>query len=202
MMRHALIFAAGLLLALALQGPPPPAAAQGIFGAEASIATARQGAGSRIPRDLGPVTRQEIALASAEPAGTILISNDDLTLDLVLGGGRALRYRIAAGRDGFRWTGTTHVGRMAEWPDWRPPAEMRQREPGLPEMLPAGPLNPMGARAIYLFQGGRDTLYRIHGTNEAGSIREFASAGCFRMTNADVIDLYRRVRPGAKVLVE
>jgi lipoprotein-anchoring transpeptidase ErfK/SrfK len=200
MMRRALVLASVLLLALVLQGPVP-AAAQGQFGAETDLTTVQSRKGSRIPRTLGPVTRQEVALASSEPAGTILISNDNLTLDLVLGGGRALRYRISAGRDGFRWTGATYVGRKAEWPDWRPPAEMRQRAPDLPEMLPAGPLNPLGARAIYLFKGGRDTLYRIHGTSETGSIQDYVSSGCFRMTNADVIDLYQRVGAGAKVLV-
>ena len=100
------------------------------------------------------------------------------------------------------WTGTVKVGGKAEWPDWRPPAEMRQRDPSLPEMMPAGPYNPLGARALYLFNGKRDTLYRIHGTNDAPSVGGFVSSGCFRMTNADVLELYSQVRIGAKVIVE
>ena len=109
---------------------------------------------------------------------------------------------MTVGRDGFTWSGTVRVGGKAEWPDWRPPAEMRRRDPSLPELVPAGPYNPLGARALYLFDGTRDTLYRIHGTNDFASIGENISSGCFRMTNADVMELYRQVRLGAKVIVE
>lgn len=154
-----------------------------------------------VPRDLGPVTRQTVDVDYSQPPGTIVISNSRRTLDYVLGGGKAHRYRIGIGREGFEWTGVTTVGRKGEWPDWRPPDDMRQREPDLPEFVPAGPFNPLGARAIYLFRGGRDTLYRIHGTNDNGAIGRLATAGCFRMTNADVIELYTKVRIGTKVIV-
>lgn len=159
-------------------------------------------ASARVPRDLGVTTATVVSAAQAYPAGTIVVSSDKRTLDLVLTNNSALRYRIGVGRDGFRWTGVVKVGRKAEWPDWRPPAEMKARSPDLPELVPAGPFNPMGARGIYLYRGGADTLYRIHGTNEQSTVGEFASSGCFRMSNADVIDLYNRVRLGAMVVVK
>jgi lipoprotein-anchoring transpeptidase ErfK/SrfK len=154
-----------------------------------------------VPRTLGPSTRTEIALPSTHAPGTVLISTTDRTLDLVIGDGRALRYRIGVGRDGFGWTGTVRVGAKAEWPFWRPPAEMRARTPNLPEVVPPGPLNPLGARAVYLHINGRDTLFRIHGTNEPETIGQATSSGCFRMTNTDVIDLYDRVKIGAVIVV-
>ena len=162
----------------------------------------RRVAAPRIPRDLGPVTRQEVSYATSERPGTILVDTGARMLHLVLAPGRALAYRIGVGRDGFGWSGTVSVGGKAEWPNWRPPAEMRARDPRLPEHVPPGPLNPLGARAIYLHRGGVDTLYRIHGTNETDTIGGSSSSGCFRMSNADVIDLYERVRVGAKVVVQ
>ncbi|WEX91363.1 L,D-transpeptidase [Sinorhizobium garamanticum] len=159
-------------------------------------------AGERVPRSLGPRTRVVVATPQDYPPGTIIILSDKRTLDLVLSRSRAIRYRIGVGRDGFRWSGVVRVGRKAEWPDWRPPAEMKARAPELPELVPAGPFNPMGARGIYLYRGGADTLYRIHGTNEQSTVGEFASSGCFRMSNADVIDLFDRVRIGATVVVK
>ena len=155
-----------------------------------------------VPRSHGPATKRYVNIVTTEKPGTILISTASRTLDLVLAPGKVARYSIGVAKDGFVWTGVVKVGGKAEWPEWRPPAEMRQRDPSLPEMVPAGPYNPLGARAIYLFQGGRDTLYRIHGTNDAPSIGGFVSSGCFRMTNADVLELYGQVRIGAKVVVE
>jgi lipoprotein-anchoring transpeptidase ErfK/SrfK len=157
---------------------------------------------AKIPRTHGVATREEISLQTGEARGSIIISARQKTLDYVLGNGRAYRYRIGVGRDGFGWSGIVKVGRKAEWPEWRPPKEMLQRDPTLPTMMPGGPLNPLGARAIYLFQDGRDSLYRIHGTSEAESIGAEISSGCFRMTNRDVMDLYRLVAVGAKVIVE
>ncbi|MCA1444797.1 L,D-transpeptidase [Ensifer sp. IC4062] len=159
-------------------------------------------ASERVPRDLGPVTGVVVAAAHSQPPGTIVIMSDKRILDLVLSGNRAIRYRIGVGRDGFRWSGVVKVGRKAEWPDWRPPAEMKVRAPELPELVPAGPFNPMGARGIYLHRRGADTLYRIHGTNEQSTVGDFASSGCFRMSNADVIDLYNRVKIGTTVVVK
>lgn len=155
-----------------------------------------------VPRDHGPTSRQIVEFASNERPGTIIISNADRTLHVVLGGNRAARYNISVGRDGFVWTGTTTVGRKAEWPDWRPPAEMRRRDPSLPEFVPAGPYNPLGARAIYLYSGGRDTLYRIHGTNSTETVGGYETSGCFRLTNADVIELFETVAVGTKVIVQ
>ncbi len=155
-----------------------------------------------VPRDLGQHTRQIVAFDSAEKPGTILISNAERTLHIVLGGGKAARYDISVGREGFTWTGTVTVGRKAEWPEWRPPAEMRQRDPSLPDMVPAGPYNPLGARALYLYANGRDTLYRIHGTNNAPSVGNYETSGCFRLTNADVIELFQTVPEGTKVIVQ
>ncbi|MBP2237503.1 lipoprotein-anchoring transpeptidase ErfK/SrfK [Sinorhizobium kostiense] len=159
-------------------------------------------ASARVPRHLGVTTASVVDAAHNYPAGTVVISSGKRTLDLVLSGNRALRYRIGVGRDGFRWMGVVKVGRKAEWPDWRPPVEMKARSPELPDLVPAGPFNPMGARGIYLYRGGADTLYRIHGTNEQSTVGEFASSGCFRMSNADVIDLYNRVKLGATVVVK
>ncbi|WP_331372334.1 L,D-transpeptidase [Sinorhizobium chiapasense] len=155
-----------------------------------------------VPRSLGPATGVVVTAEQKYPAGTVVIVNDNRTLDLVVSGNRAIRYRIGVGRDGFRWRGVVKVGRKAEWPDWRPPAEMKARVPGLPELVPAGPLNPMGARGIYLYRGKADTLYRIHGTNDQSTVGDFASSGCFRMSNADVIDLYGRVKVGTTVIVK
>lgn len=155
-----------------------------------------------VPRDLGAKTREIVPFQSNEKRGTIFISNADRTLHLWLGDGKAARYKISVGREGFVWTGVTYVGRKATWPEWRPPAEMRQRKPNLPDMVPAGPYNPLGARALYLYSGGKDTLYRIHGTNSAGTVGGYETSGCFRLSNADVIELFETVPEGTKVIVQ
>lgn len=156
----------------------------------------------KIPRSHGPTTMEVVPFQSSERPGTIIISNSDLTLHRVLGKGRAEQYKISAGRDGFVWEGTTIVGRKATWPAWRPPAAMRKRDTSLPEYVPPGPYNPLGARALYLFENGRDTLYRIHGTNSSSTIGGYETSGCFRLTNADVMALYEKVKPGTKVIVK
>lgn len=157
---------------------------------------------AKVPRSHGPSTMEIVDFPSSQAVGTIIISNEDRTLHRVLGNGKAERYQISVGRDGFTWTGVTTVGHKAEWPAWRPPSAMRQRLPSLPEYVPPGPFNPLGARAIYLFQGGRDTLYRIHGTNNAATIGGYETSGCFRLTNTDAMSLYEKVRPGTKVIVK
>ncbi len=159
-------------------------------------------AGGTVPRSLGPKTSAVVTIEYKYPTGTIIVGSQGRTLDLVISGNRAIRYRIGVGRDGFRWSGVVKVGRKAEWPDWRPPAEMKARAPELPELVPPGPFNPLGARGIYLYRGSADTLYRIHGTNEQSTVGQFASSGCFRMSNADIIDLYGRVTVGATVIVK
>ena len=172
------------------------------FVAAISSSAQAEWRGDIVPRTHGPATKRIVASDTTERPGTILISTAMRTLDLVIAPGKVARYSIGVAKDGFVWTGTVKVGRKAEWPEWRPPAEMLERDPSLPDLVPAGPYNPLGARAIYLFKGARDTLYRIHGTNDAPSIGGFVSSGCFRMTNADVLELYSQVRIGAKVIVE
>lgn len=157
---------------------------------------------ARVPRSHGPETMQIVPYPTPEAPGTIIISNADRTLHRVLGNGMAERYLISVGREGFTWTGVTTVGRKVEWPDWRPPSAMRARQPTLPDYVPPGPFNPLGARALYLYQGGRDTLFRIHGTNNAPSLGGDETSGCFRLSNADVINLFTKVRTGTKVIVK
>lgn len=162
----------------------------------------RVAASATVPRTHGPATKEIIEFATSEPVGTIIISNEERTLIRVLPNGKAEKYLISVGRDGFTWTGVTRVGRKVEWPEWRPPSEMRKRQPGLPEYVPPGPYNPLGARALYLHSSGRDTLYRIHGTNDSATIGGYETSGCFRLSNRDVMDLFSRVKIGTKVIVK
>ena len=141
--------------------------------------------------------RAIIAYNTIEPPGTIVIDTPHTYLYYVLGGGRAIRYGIGVGRDGFRWAGVQTVARKQEWPDWHPPVEMIARQPYLPRFMAGGPANPLGARAMYL----GNTEYRIHGTNDPSTIGKRVSSGCIRLTNTDVEDLYNRVSIGAKVVV-
>jgi lipoprotein-anchoring transpeptidase ErfK/SrfK len=141
--------------------------------------------------------RQVVSYATHEAPGTIIIDTPHTYLYLVLGNGRALRYGIGVGREGFAWAGVQKVSKKAEWPDWTPPPEMLTRQPYLPRFMAGGPGNPLGARAMYL--GG--TEYRIHGTNAPETIGTRVSSGCIRLINEDVIDLYGRVSVGAKVIV-
>jgi lipoprotein-anchoring transpeptidase ErfK/SrfK len=149
-------------------------------------------------KDLPPQFRRQIVdFATTEPAGTVIIDTPNTYLYLVLGNGKALRYGIGVGREGFTWTGTEHISRMKEWPDWFPPKEMIERQPYLPRFMAGGDTNPLGARAMYL----GNTLYRIHGTNQPSTIGTFVSSGCIRLTNDDVADLYSRVTIGTSVVV-
>jgi lipoprotein-anchoring transpeptidase ErfK/SrfK len=141
--------------------------------------------------------RQVVAYPTTESPGTIVIDTPHTYLYLVLGGGKAMRYGIGVGREGFTWSGTQNITRKQEWPDWIPPAEMLQRQPYLPRFMAGGPGNPLGARAMYL----GNTVYRIHGTNAPDTIGHQVSSGCIRMVNEDVTDLYGRVNVGTKVVV-
>src|SRR6187200_385828 len=132
-----------------------------------------------------------------EPPGTIIVVTAERHLYLVQGNGRALRYGIGVGREGFTWQGLVNITRKAEWPDWTPPPEMIARQPYLPRFMAGGPGNPLGARAMYL----GTTVYRIHGTNAPQTIGQRVSSGCIRLTNEDVADLYSRVTVGTKVVV-
>ena len=141
--------------------------------------------------------RQMVSYNTTEAPGTIIIDTPNTYLYYVLGGGRAIRYGIGVGREGFTWSGVQTIARKSEWPDWIPPEEMLQRQPYLPRFMAGGPSNPLGARAMYL----GNTIYRIHGTNAPETIGSHVSSGCIRMVNDDVIDLYNRVSVGTKVIV-
>ena len=141
--------------------------------------------------------KQIVNYPTREAPGTVVIDTPNTYLYYVLGGGKAIRYGIGVGREGFTWSGVKSVERKAEWPDWTPPQEMIARQPYLPRWMAGGPGNPLGARAMYI--GG--TIYRIHGTNTPSSIGQNVSSGCIRMMNEDVIDLYSRVNVGSKVVV-
>ncbi len=144
-----------------------------------------------------PLRRQVVAYQTNEAPGTIIIDTAHTYLYLTLGDGKAMRYGIGVGRDGFTWAGVETISRKAEWPDWIPPAEMVARQPYLPRWVGGGPGNPLGARALYL----GNTDYRIHGTNDPTSIGKHVSSGCIRLRDEDVIDLYERVGIGSKVVV-
>ena len=141
--------------------------------------------------------RQIVDYNGKEAAGTIIVDTPHTFLYYVLGNGKAMRYGICVGREGFTWSGMRSIERKAEWPDWYPPAQMLARQPYLPRMTAGGPGNPLGARAMYI----AGTQYRIHGTNAPSTIGRQVSSGCIRLTNENVIDLYNRVQVGAKVIV-
>jgi lipoprotein-anchoring transpeptidase ErfK/SrfK len=146
----------------------------------------------------GATSRTTVSFAGDYRPGSIYINTAERRLYLILGNGQAMRYGIGVGRDGFRWSGVHRVTAKKEWPDWTPPAQMLRRRPDLPRYMKGGEDNPLGARAMYL----GSTLYRIHGSNEPETIGQAVSSGCFRMTNADVIDLYNRVQIGTTVIVK
>ncbi len=141
--------------------------------------------------------REVVSFSEKQPPGTIIVSTGQRRLYYVMGDGKALRYAIAVGKEGYAWSGTSTISSKREWPGWTPPADMRKRKPELPAYMPGGKDNPLGARALYL----GDTLYRIHGTNEPWYMGSAQSSGCIRMTNDDVIDLYGRAKVGATVIV-
>ncbi len=194
-------------LSLALLIPQDPASAQSAFADpsyQAPPAFARVAPGADAAEEFyggvempSRLRRQIVSYPSREAPGTIIVDTPNTYLYYVLGDGKAVRYGIGVGRDGFRWSGTQRVARKAEWPDWNPPAEMIARQPYLPRFMAGGPSNPMGARALYL----GNSIYRIHGTNAPSTIGGRVSSGCIRMLNEDVVDLYGRVKVGSKVVV-
>jgi lipoprotein-anchoring transpeptidase ErfK/SrfK len=156
---------------------------------------------SKLPKQF---RRTVVVYEGRHRPGTIIIDTSARQLYFVVGKGQAIRYGCAVGRDGFRWAGLADIGRKVMWPRWTPPKDMIARSPEKAKWangMPGGPENPLGARALYLFQNGNDTLYRIHGTTEPMSIGKNASSGCIRMVNQDVIDLYRRAPVGSRVVV-
>ena len=166
---------------------------------------------TQVSRKVDPAfARKVVTYLTPVRAGTIVVDPGNHFLYLVQGDGQAIRYGVGVGGEEFGWSGAAMVHSKQEWPDWRPPAEMLERKPELIEHMtplqsgigmPGGPDNPLGARALYLWQGNKDTLYRIHGTNEPWTIGHSVSAGCIRMTNEDVADLYDRIPVGTKVIV-
>jgi lipoprotein-anchoring transpeptidase ErfK/SrfK len=145
--------------------------------------------------------RHVVDYQGREAPGTILVDTDARYLYYVLPKGQAIRYGVAVGEEALAFSGVAAVGKMAEWPDWIPTPEIQARLGPYPARVPGGPANPLGARALYLYQGNKDTLYRIHGTNQPEYIGQAISSGCIRMANEDVIDLFDRVRQGATVVV-
>jgi lipoprotein-anchoring transpeptidase ErfK/SrfK len=145
--------------------------------------------------------RHVVDYSRREAPGTILVDTDARFLYYVMPGGKAIRYGVAVGEEAMAFSGVARVGRMTEWPDWIPTREIQERLGPYPARVAGGPANPLGARALYLFDGSKDTLYRIHGTNQPEYIGQAISSGCIRMTNEDVIDLFDRVKPGATVVV-
>jgi len=157
---------------------------------EASVVAAKSKRGS-------PIKREIVSYSAQYAPGSIIVETSERRLYFVLGDGKAVRYGIGVGRDGFRWSGTHQITRKAEWPGWTPPPAMRKRVPDLPAYMPGGPNNPLGARALYI----GSTLYRLHGTSEPWTIGQAVSSGCIRLTNEDVTDLYERAKVGALVVV-
>lgn len=150
--------------------------------------------------NVAPIKREVVAYEGPYGANTIIVDTSERRLYYTLGNGKAIKYGVGVGREGFQWSGTNRVSRKAEWPSWTPPPQMIKRQPHLAQYaagMPGGPGNPLGARALYI----GSTLYRIHGTNEAWSIGQANSSGCIRMINDDVIDLYNRVKVGTRVVV-
>jgi lipoprotein-anchoring transpeptidase ErfK/SrfK len=161
---------------------------------EPALTDEGDGSGSVVPERL---RRTVVSFATHEAPGTVIIDTGNTALYYVLGQGRAIRYGVGVGREGFTWSGVQTISRKAEWPDWHPPAEMIARQPYLPRFMAGGPGNPLGARAMYL----GSSQYRIHGTNDPSTIGKFVSSGCIRLTNEDVADLFSRVDVGTRVVV-
>ena len=190
--------------------PPEGLAGQNVTGTVAPPAAGPDGRAMTIaslppeeqpetgPAQLPPnLRRQEVSFVTKEPPGTIVVDTPNTYLYYVLGNGRAIRYGVRVGRDGFTWTGVQKISRKKEWPDWFPPSEMIDRQPYLPRFMAGGPGNPLGARAMYL----GNTVYRIHGTNQPSTIGKFVSSGCIGMLNEDVSDLFERAKVGTRVVV-
>ena len=189
--------AAAIMLSILLAaGLAAPSMAARIYNAdtntweEASVVQSRSRGGS-------PIKKQIVDYETNYKPGTIVVETGERRLYLVLDGGKAMRYGIGVGRDGFTWSGSHRITRKAEWPGWTPPPAMRKRVPDLPAYMEGGPQNPLGARALYI----GSTLYRVHGTSEPWSIGQAVSSGCIRLTNDDVTDLYERVKVGALIVV-
>lgn len=205
MVRIRIQFAVAILAALVIAAPAEAGFFKDMF---ANLTSGGSYYPDEVPKNrIVPLRfkRQTVFYRTSEKPGTIIIDARAHYLYYVLENGRAIRYGVGVGRDGFGWKGTVKVGGKAEWPTWTPPPEMIERERKRGRILPAsmkgGPKNPLGARALYLHNGGGDTGYRIHGTSEPWTIGLNVSSGCVRLLNDDVIDLFKRAKVGAKVVV-
>jgi len=188
---------AGLLLGGCMEATLSPSSNANFTQRDKKLLAAAPYAKASIPQHL---QRHIVSFQRKEQPGTIVVDTNNRFLYYVLPGGKAIRYGVSVGESGKDFSGVAKVGALKEWPSWTSTPNERA-ELGVPAFVPGGPQNPLGARAIYLFQGGRDTLYRIHGTNQPEYIGQAISFGCIRMTNEDVIDLYKRVKPGSVVVV-
>jgi len=191
------LFGVGVLLGGCMQTTIEPASEANLTARDKKLLAAAPYEKVAIPE---AYRRAIVEYHRKEAPGTILIDSDARYLYFVLPDGKAIRYGVTVGEEALAWSGVAKVGRMTEWPSWTPTAEIKKRL-DVPSYVGPGPQNPMGARALYLFEGNKDTLYRIHGTNQPEYIGQAISSGCIRMTNEDVIDLYKRVKPGAVVVV-
>ena len=191
---------------MALFEDAAPAAAQYPAGAEDMVASYNDNrdqveTDTKVAREYPSTTRELVPDPTEEKPGTITVDTQNRYLYLSLSNGQAIRYGVGVGREGFTWKGRTRIGRKETWPAWTPPKEMLKRRPDLPRHMSGGEDNPLGARAMYLYSGNRDTMFRIHGSNEPWSIGEAVSSGCIRMLNADVSDLFSHVKVGTTVNV-
>ena len=194
----ALVAALGLSLGGCMQATLEPASEASMKPRDRELLANPPYAKASIPEQY---QRHIVTYHRREAAGTIVIDSDARYLYYVLPGGKAIRYGVTVGEQALAWSGVAKIGRKEEWPSWTPTAEIHQRIEGLPNFVSGGPANPLGARAMYVFEGSRDTLYRIHGTNQPEYIGQAISSGCIRMRNEDVIDLYDRVKMGSTVVV-
>lgn len=201
-----ILLAAGLLTSAALTGCTTTGGSSSTLAAYTAI----NDGGFVVPaisaKEIRPeLRRQVVTYPTQEAPGTIIINTQTRFLYFIMPDGKAMRYGIGVGRDGFRWTGNATIGRKAEWPSWVPPQRMLVRQPELKEFaggMQPGLKNPLGARALYLYKNGRDSMFRLHGTPEWWTIGTNVSSGCIRLINQDIIDLYNRAEVGAKVIVE
>jgi lipoprotein-anchoring transpeptidase ErfK/SrfK len=204
----ALVFVAALFMAPAAFSTTASAQTLGYASAQSDFPTGNTMLATRAPALTseddetgtplpGRLRRTVVSLETREAPGTVIIDTGSTALYYVLGQGRAIRYGVGVGREGFTWSGVQSISRKAEWPDWHPPAQMIARQPYLPRFMAGGPGNPLGARAMYL----GSSEYRIHGTNDPSTIGKFVSSGCIRLTNEDVADLFSRVEIGTRVVV-
>lgn len=194
-MKSVYLFLSVVLFAILSMGAASASQTVRVYDADLNTFVDRESTGAY--GGASPIKKQIVDYETNLAVGTIVVETSERRLYLVLDGGKAMRYGIGVGREGATWSGTNTVSRKAEWPDWRPTANMLRRDPTLPRYMEGGPDNPLGARALYI----GSTMYRLHGTSEPWTIGTAVSSGCIRLTNDDIIDLYNRVQVGARVVV-